>query len=56
MELEFQIIKEQLDVSDAVLSKHLKLLDGANYAKLIKKTEFTRQYTWMSLTTKRRKS
>ena len=55
-ELEFQIIKEQLDVSDAVLSKHLKLLDGANYAKLIKKTEFTRQYTWMSLTTKRRKS
>ena len=50
-ELEFQIIKEQLDVSDSVLSKHLKVLEDVNYVQLIKKTEFTRQRTWVSLTT-----
>ena len=49
-ELEFQIIKEQLNVSDSVLSKHLKVLEDANYILLIKKTEFTRQRTWLSLT------
>ena len=49
-ELEFQIIREQLDVSDSVLSKHLKVLEDANYIRLIKKTEFTRQRTWLSLT------
>mgnify|MGYP003319177530 CR=1 FL=1 len=55
-ELEFQIIKEQLDVSDSVLSKHLKILDDANYVQLIKKTEFTRQRTWISLTSGGRKA
>ena len=55
-ELEFQVIKEQLDVSDSVLSKHLKVLEDANYVQLIKKTEFTRQRTWASLTSKGRKS
>ena len=49
-ELEFQIVKEQLDVSDSVLSKHLKVLEDANYIRLIKKIEFTRQRTWLSLT------
>ena len=49
-ELEFRVIKEQLDVSDSVLSKHLKVLEDANYVQLIKKTEFTRQRTWLSLT------
>ena len=55
-ELEFQVIKEQLDVSDSVLSKHLKVLEDANYIRLIKKTEFTRQRTWLSLTPRGRKS
>jgi DNA-binding MarR family transcriptional regulator len=55
-ELEFQIIKEQLEVSDSVLSKHLKVLEDASYVQLIKKTEFTRQRTWVSLTPKGRKS
>ncbi len=52
----FQIIKEQLNVSDLVLSKHLMVLEDANYVQLIKKTEFTRQRTWVSLTPKGRKS
>ncbi len=55
-ELEFQIIKEQLDVSDSVVSKHLKVLEDANYVQLTKKTEFTRQRTWVSLTSKGRRS
>ena len=55
-ELEFQIVKEQLDVSDSVLSKHLKVLEDANYVQLSKKIEFTRQRTWVSLTAKGRKS
>ena len=55
-ELEFQIVKEQLDVSDSVLSKHLKVLEDANYIRLIKKTEFTRQRTWLSLTSLGRKA
>ena len=53
-ELEFQIIKEQLDVSDSVLSKHLKVLDDGNYVQLVKKTEFTRQRTWVSFTSRGR--
>ena len=32
-ELEFQVIKEQLDVSDSVLSKHLKVLEDADYIR-----------------------
>ena len=55
-ELEFQIVKEQLDVSDSVLSKHLKVLEDVNYVQLIKKTEFTRQRTWVSLTPRGRES
>lgn len=55
-ELEFQVIKEQLDVSDSVLSKHLKILEDVNYVELIKKIEFTRQRTWVSLTAEGRKA
>lgn len=55
-ELEFQAIKEQLDVSDSVLSKHLKILEDVNYVELIKKIEFTRQRTWVSLTAEGRKA
>jgi DNA-binding transcriptional ArsR family regulator len=52
IELNFQIIKEQLDVSDSVLSKNLRVLEDANYIQLIKKIEFTRQRTWVPLSPK----
>ena len=55
-ELEFQVVKEQLDVSDSVLSKHLKVLEDANYVQITKRTEFTRQRTWLSLTSSGRKA
>lgn len=55
-ELEFKVIKEVLDVSDSVLSKHLKVLEEAHYISAIKKAEFGRQRTWLSLTTLGRKA
>jgi len=55
-ELEFKLLKEQLDVSDSVLSKHLKVLEEAGYIKAVKKTEFGRQRTWLSLTNLGRKA
>ena len=55
-ELEFQVVKEQLDVSDSVLSKRLKVLEDVNYVQITKRTEFTRQRTWLSLTSLGRKA
>jgi len=55
-ELEFKLIKEQLNVSDSVLSKHLKVLEEAAYITAIKRSEVGRQRTWLSLTTLGRKA
>ncbi len=55
-ELEFKVIKEQLDVSDSVLSKHLKVLEEAGYIIAAKKTEFGRPRTWLSLSSDGRKA
>jgi len=49
-EIDFKLIKEQLQVSDSVLSKHLKVLQEAKYILLIKRSEFGRQRTWIALT------
>ena len=49
-ELEFQVVKEHLNVSDSVLSKHVKSLTEANYLQFTKRTEFGRQRTWLALT------
>ncbi len=49
-ELEFKVLREQLDVSDSVLSKNLKSLEDANYVVLAKRTSMGRQHTWLSLT------
>jgi DNA-binding MarR family transcriptional regulator len=48
-EMEFALLKEQLAVSDSVLSKHLKALSDANYLNLEKVTQNGRQRTWLSL-------
>ncbi|WP_339723337.1 transcriptional regulator [uncultured Paraglaciecola sp.] len=53
-EIEFKIIREKLEVSDSVLSKHLKSLEEANYVQLTKRKEMGRQRTWLSLTVKGR--
>jgi DNA-binding MarR family transcriptional regulator len=48
--MEFVVLKEQLDVSDSVLSKHIKSLEDAGYVLLNKKALNGRQRTWLSLT------
>jgi DNA-binding MarR family transcriptional regulator len=48
--VEFIVLKEQLEVSDSVLSKHLKSLEDAGYLSLEKKLAHGRQRTWLSLT------
>jgi DNA-binding MarR family transcriptional regulator len=48
-EIEFKVLREKLDVSDSVLSKHLKSLEEAHYVCLSKRTDMGRQRTWLSL-------
>ncbi|WP_196138999.1 transcriptional regulator [Aliikangiella sp. G2MR2-5] len=48
--VEFSVIKEQLNVSDSVLSKHVKTLEDAGYIQVEKKIANGRQRTWLSLT------
>ena len=49
VEIEFKVLREKLAVSDSVLSKHLKSLEEADYVCLIKRSDFGRQRTWLSL-------
>ncbi|MCG7561702.1 transcriptional regulator [Pseudoalteromonas sp. McH1-42] len=48
-EMEFSLVKAQLEVSDSVLSKHVKALEQAGYLTVNKRTSFARQRTWLSL-------
>jgi len=50
-EAEFATLRELLDVSDAVLSKHLRVLKDAGYVTITKPTGGPgRVRTWVSLT------
>ena len=49
-EAEFALIREEVGVSDSVLSKHLKQLEEAGYLRLRKAAAGGRQRTWLSLT------
>ena len=49
-EAEFQVLREELGVSDSVLSKHIKQLENAGYVTLRKQTVAGRQRTWAALT------
>ncbi|TMP30140.1 MarR family transcriptional regulator [Pseudoalteromonas rubra] len=49
-ELEFSVVKAQLEVSDSVLSKHVKALEQANYISVAKRASLSRPRTWLSLT------
>ena len=48
--MEFAIVRDQLDVSDSVLSKHVKQLEEAGYVRVSKATVASRQRTSLSLT------
>ena len=47
---EFQFLRDEIGVSDSVLSKHIKQLEEACYVKLIKKKKDGRQHTWLAIT------
>ena len=48
--LEFAAVRDALDVSDSVLSKHLKVLEDAGYVKVQKTRRSGRTWTSASLT------
>lgn len=49
-EAEFALLREQLQVSDSVLSKHLKQLEEAGYVRSRKQALHGRARTWLALT------
>lgn len=53
---EFQVLRDALEVSDSVLSKHIKHLEEASYVKLVRRKMNGRQRTWVHLTGKGRKA
>jgi DNA-binding MarR family transcriptional regulator len=55
-EAEFQILRDELGVSDSVLSKHLKQLEEAGYVKFRKGAVNGRQRMWAALTKPGRKA
>ena len=52
---EFQVLRDELAVSDSVLSKHLKHLDAAGYVRFRKGAVNGRQRMWASMTKKGRR-
>ncbi len=50
VEVEFQVLREALAISDSVLSKHLKSLEEADYVHLIRRKHNSRPRTWAALT------
>ena len=55
-EAEFQVLRDELGVSDSVLSKHLKQLEEVGYVAFRKGAVSGRQRMWASLTTSGRKA
>lgn len=49
-EVEFATLRETLDISESVLSKHLRTLADAGYVTGRKETVASRQRTWVALT------
>ncbi|NQZ10862.1 MAG: transcriptional regulator [Algicola sp.] len=54
--VEFPVIRDMLQVSDSVLSKHLKHLENAGYVKQRKGSANGRKRSWVYLTTTGRKA
>lgn len=53
---EFQVLRDELEVSDSVLSKHLGQLEAAGYVKFRKAKMHGRQRMWASMTGKGRRA
>lgn len=55
-EAEFAVLRDRLEVSDSVLSKHLAALGEAGYVRLRKGVHQGRRTTWVALTTAGRRA
>ncbi len=55
-EAEFATLREALDVSDSVLSKHLGALEDVGYLRRHKGVHRGRRTTWIALTPRGRKA
>jgi DNA-binding MarR family transcriptional regulator len=55
-EAEFATVREALDVSESVLSKHLGALEHAGYLRRRKGVHRGRRTTWIALTPRGRKA
>jgi DNA-binding MarR family transcriptional regulator len=55
-EAEFAVLRERLEVSDSVLSKHLSALGEAGYVKVRKGSHQGRRTTWVSLSPRGRRA
>ena len=55
-DVEFATLRDIIDVSDSVLSKHLSALSDAGYVKLRKAKHDGRQRTWAAFTSAGRKA
>ncbi len=53
-EAEFAVLRDRLEVSDSVLSKHLAALGEVGYVRVRKGVHLGRRTTWASLTTRGR--
>ena len=53
-QVEFRVIRDELSVSDSVLSKHIKQLEDVGYLKQKKNKVNGRERRWFHLTTKGR--
>jgi len=54
--VDFATVREMLDVSESVLSKHVKVLEEAGYVAVRKATSDHRQRTWLALSAAGRKA
>ena len=54
--MDFATLREMLDVSESVLSKHVKTLEEAGYIAVRKVTSEGRQRTWLALNATGRKA
>ena len=55
-DIEFSVLREALDVSDSVLSKHVATLAEAGYVRSRKGTHEGRRTTWLALSPAGRKA
>ena len=51
---EFRMLGDELEISDSVLSKHIKKLEEAGYVNICKRVVDGRQRTWLGLSKKGR--